>query len=159
MILCSIGGLPLSAKIAMAAYHLMMNRMTAIAKSFQGFENLPLNYQTILRKRNTDLIISLQGAAFFQRQKQGVIQILISLDTEDQEIARDILAEEHISSSPQYGHFNGLNYKNVNNLQEKLDNLPSEIKYDPLLSKIGATIISDQHLFRLLSYIFYIFLR
>jgi hypothetical protein len=49
--------------------------------------------------------------------------------------------------------FKGINYKNFNTLQEKLDNTPSEIRYDQLLSKLGAAVIYDEYFIKLLSYV------
>ena len=153
MIMCSIHGFSLKARVAMAAYRSMMNRVTTIAKTFPGFENLPLKCQSILLKRHADLIISLQGSAFFHFKNQGVKQILSSLGAEDHETARVIVAEVHHSSNAKDENFKGLNYKNFNTLQEKLDNTPSEIRYDQLLSKVGAIITFDEKLIKLLSYV------
>ena len=75
----------------MAAYRLMIQRVTRVAQSFNDFLDLPAITQTTLLKDNADMIVSLRGAVFFENKKQGLDQILSSLGIEDLQSAREMI--------------------------------------------------------------------
>ena len=98
------------------------------------------------------MIISLQGAVFFQFRQQGVDQILTCLGTEDYETARGIMTEVRQSHNKKDEDYKGIEYKNFNTLQEIVDNTSTEIIHAQLLSKVVKIVVYDQNFIKLLTY-------
>ena len=153
MIMSSLFGIPLSAKAAMTAYRLMMQRVTRVAQNCTDFIDLPCRVQGALLKNNSDLVVSLQAAVFFKIKKHGLEQILSSLGIDDIETAKSMIAATLQSHSTTEEDYKKIDYKKFNTLQEKADNTASEARYDILLSRVGATVGFNQNLIKVLSYV------
>ena len=153
MVMSSAYGTSFNAQTTMFAYRVMIHRVHRVARNFSRFNVLPLEIQDVLLRKNSDLIVSLHGAAFFQFQKEGLEQILGSLGYDDHLIARSIISEMKQSHKANYDDYKGIDYKNFNSIQEKRDNTSTEIRYNNLLSKIGSITVINQMFLKLLVYI------
>ena len=60
-------------------FRLCVERVTRIANSLDSFRSLSKADQSTLLKENADLLVSLRGAIFFDSQKKGVDQVMISM--------------------------------------------------------------------------------
>ena len=60
-------------------YRLSVERVTRIANSLDTFKTLSKFDQSSLLKENADLLVSLRGAIFFDSDKSGVEQVLLSM--------------------------------------------------------------------------------
>ena len=149
MIMSSIFGIPISAKAAMTAYRLMIQRVTRVAQNFDKFINLPFNLQGALLKHNSDMVVSLRGAVFFEMKKQGMDQILISLGIDDIQSAQNIIS----ATLKNHSVLNHIDYKTFNTIQEKVDSTVEEQRYDQLLSRVGSTVAFNANLVKILTYI------
>ena len=132
----------------MAAYRLMIQRVTRVAQSFNDFLDLPAITQTTLLKNNADMIVSLRGAVFFEIKKQGLDQILSSLGIEDLQSARDMI----FATLKCQNTLKRIDYKTFNTIQDKTEGV-IEKRYDQLLAQIGTTIAFNQNLVILFSYV------
>ena len=132
----------------MAAYRLMIQRVTRVAQSFNDFLDLPAITQTTLLKNNADMIVSLRGAVFFENKKQGLDQILSSLGIEDLQSAREMI----FATLKCQNTLKRIDYKTFNTIQDKKEGVV-EKRYDQLLAQIGTTIAFNQNLVILFSYI------
>lgn len=65
--------------MALEGYKLQVERLTKIANSLQHFTNLCKPDRDALMKENADLIVSLNGALFFDKKKKGVDQVMSSM--------------------------------------------------------------------------------
>ena len=65
--------------MALEGYKLQVERLTKIANSLQHFTNLCKADRDALMKENADLIVSLNGALFFDKKKKGVDQVMSSM--------------------------------------------------------------------------------
>ena len=79
MLMCSMFGVAVSTSAAIQGYRLQVERITRIASSLNCFTNLHNLDQITLLKENADLLVSLQGAMFFDKRKKGVDQVLSSM--------------------------------------------------------------------------------
>ena len=70
MLFSSVSGVPLSINAAMTANTLMIQRVHRVATAFSPFSSLSLKSQSLLLKHNSDLVVSLRGAVFFEQNKQ-----------------------------------------------------------------------------------------
>ena len=153
MIMSSIYGTSIKTDTALFAYRVMMQRVQRVARNFSRFNVLPLNIQDVLLQQNSDFIISLYGAAFFQYKQAGFDQILGCLSYEDHDIATSTMASMKQNFKANYKDYKGILYNNFNSIQEKPDNTPAEKRYNKLLSKIGSYVIYNQLYMKLLVYI------
>jgi len=148
MIMSSVFGIPVSAKAAMTAYKLMIQRVTRVAQNFTDFLELPSTAQTTLLKNNADMIVSLRGAVFFEMKKQGLDQILSSLGINDLQSARDMI----FATMKCHNTLKHIDYKTFNTIQDKCE-ISTEKRYDQLLEQIGSTIAFNPNLVILFSYV------
>ena len=153
MIMSSVYGIQFNANTALFAYNVMMQRVQRVARNFSRFNVLPLNIQDILLQQNSDFIVSLHGAAFFQFKQTGLEQILRSLSYDDHDAATSIIATMKQSYKANYDDYKGINYQNFNSIQEKRENTSAEIRYNKLLAKIGSYVVCNQLFLKLLVYI------
>ena len=70
MLFSSVSGTPLSINAAMMANSLMIQRVHRVATAFSPFSSLSLTSQSLLLKHNSELVVSLRGAIFFEQNKQ-----------------------------------------------------------------------------------------
>lgn len=152
MIMCSFRGSPVNSKTAMTAYRAMLKRVDLVATHFEQFKKLTLKTQQILLKHNSDLIVSLQGANFFQVEKSGQDQILHSLGFEDHDAAIKLMEGVKQTYNINETEYNTISYKNFNTIQEKKDDTADEQRYDELVSRVGASAGIDKCVLVLLSY-------
>jgi hypothetical protein len=148
MIMSSVFGIPVSAKAAMTAYRLMIQRVARVAQNFSDFLDLPTVAQTTLLKNNADMIVSLRGAVFFEMKKQGLDQILSSLGIDDLQAAREMI----FATLKCHNTLKHIDYKTFNTIQDKAEGV-MEKRYDQLLEQIGATIAFNPNIVILFSYI------
>ena len=153
MIMSSIYGTSINADTALFAYRVMMQRVQRVARNFSRFNVLPLSIQDVLLQQNSDFIISLYGAAFFQYKQAGLDQILGCLSYDDHDIATSTMASMKQNSKANYNDYKGILYNNFNSIQEKPGNTPAEKRYNQLLSKVGSYVIYNQLYMKLLVYI------
>ena len=152
MIMSSIFGIPMSSNTAMSAYRLMVQRVTGVSKNFNDFTNLSRKVQGALLKHNADLVVSLRGAACFY-MKTGLDQILTSLGFDDLETTKTMILTTLKSNSTKETDYKKIDYKKFNTIQKTAEQSALELKYDSLLSKIGAAVSFNQNLVKILSYI------
>ena len=149
----SVFGASMSAKIAMYAYRLMLQRVAVVANSFKEFSKLPSKVQECLLQHNADMVVSLRGAHFFQMKKQGQDQILGSLGIDDVQTANNIIAEVQKTHNTNEKDYKAIDYKQFNTIQKKMDNSPEEERYDLLLSRVGTNVCFDENIITLFSYV------
>ena len=65
----------------MQAYKVMQQRVTCVALNLLEFNTLAPATQAALLRHNSDLIVSLRGAVFFEEKKQGMDQVNIFSST------------------------------------------------------------------------------
>ena len=152
MIMCSFLGSPVNSKTAMTAYRAMLKRVDLVATHFEHFKELTLKTQQLLLKHNSDLIVSLQGANFFQVEKNRQDQILHSLGFEDRDAATKLIEEVKQAYKINETEYKAISYKNFNTIQEKKDDTADEQRYDQLVSRVGASAGIDKCVLVLLSY-------
>ena len=152
MIMCSFLGSPVNSKTAMTAYRAMLKRVDLVANNFEHFKELKLKTQHILLKHNSDLIVSLQGANFFQVERNGQDQILHSLGFEDHDAATKLIEEVKKTYDINETEYKAISYKKFNTIQEKKDDTADEQRYDQLVSRVGACAGIDKCVLVLLSY-------
>jgi len=152
MIMSSMFGIPMSANTAISAYRLMIQRVTRVSKHFEDFTNLPGKVQGVLLKRNADLVVSLRGSAFFQ-MKTGLDQILTSLGFGDIETAKNMILTTLKSNSTKEENYKKIDYQMFNTIQKTEEQTASEKRYGALLSEIGSSIVFNQHLIKIFSYV------
>jgi len=150
MVMASVFSLPLSPNSAMTAYKLMIQRVTKVAQAFEHFMDMEHETQTALMKVNSDLVVSLRGAVFFDEKKKGLDQILYSLGVDDVEVGkRTILAAMRQNN----GEIGRISYKNFNSIQKVDESSEAESRYNRLLARVGSAISIHPELVKLVSYI------
>ncbi len=75
MVTCSAFNQPMKASAAIAAYRVMIQRVTRVAQSLDLFEGLSVATQAKLLKQNADLLVNLRAAIFFEEKKKGLDQV------------------------------------------------------------------------------------
>ena len=78
---CSAFDVRISTKTSMQAYKVMQQRVTCVALNLLEFNTLAPATQAALLRHNSDLIVSLRGAVFFEEKKQGMDQVNIFSST------------------------------------------------------------------------------
>jgi len=147
MVFSSVCGIPLSAKSTMTAYRLMIQRVHRVATGFDPFSNLSLRTQSALLKHNADLVVSLRGAIFFERRKQGLDQIVITLGINDCDFAKQII------ENARQQQINKIQYSSMNTLQRIDTSSPAEQRYNRLLERVGSSVSFDVNLSKILTYV------
>ena len=79
MIMCSMFGIPVSASAAIKGYRMIIERVTKLADNLPAFIDLTREDRDNLLKENADLVVSLRGAVFFDPNKNGTEQVLLSI--------------------------------------------------------------------------------
>ena len=79
MIMCSMFGTPVSTSAAIQGYRMIIERVTKIADNLPAFTDLTREDRDSLLKENADLVVSLRGAIFFDPDKLGIEQVLLSV--------------------------------------------------------------------------------
>ncbi len=123
IILSSLCGVPLSAASSIAAYRLMVERVSKVAKGSDAFAALPHRHQKTLLRHNADLMVLLQGALFFQGQAKGFDQIMHSMGHQDLELGKQIM--ETIRSNTG-SNFKRIDYEKFNSIQKLEDKAREE---------------------------------
>jgi len=147
MVISSVSKIPLSPSATMTAYRLMVQRVTRVAQGLDSFINLSHKTQSLLLKNNSDLVVSLRGAVFFEKRKGGLDQILISMGVDDL-----FAAMKTVSSAMKKSNLQRIDYSTFNTVQ-KVGNSESEKRYNELLERIGATLSVDMDLVKILTFI------
>ena len=73
---CSAFDVRISTKTSMQAYKVMQQRVSCVAYNLVEFNTLAPATQAALLRHNSDLIVSLRGAVFFEEKKQGMDQVI-----------------------------------------------------------------------------------
>ena len=147
MLFSSVCGVSLSVQSAMTAYRLMIQRVNRVATGFDPFSRLSSRSQSTLLKHNADLVVSLRGAVFFETNKQGMDQIVISLGINDCDFARKLIFDAKQQK------INKIHYSSMNALQKIEVSSPAELRYNKLMERVGSTMTFDVNLVKLLSYV------
>ena len=79
MIMCSMFGTPVRTNAAIQGYRMIIERVTKIADNLPAFTDLTRDDRDSLLKENADLVVSLRGAIFFDPDKLGIEQVLLSV--------------------------------------------------------------------------------
>ena len=120
MLFSSVVGTPLSVSSSVTAYRLMIQRVNSVATNFDPFSKLSVRTQTALLKHNSDLLVSLRAAVFFETNMQGLDQIVITLGISDCDFAHKLVSD----AKNQW--INKINYRAMNPIQKIEDSSPLE---------------------------------
>ena len=131
----------------------MLKRVILIGNNFTNFVALPYPVQETLIKHNSDMIVSLRAAVFFQMRKNGQNQIFYSLGNDDLDTVKTLIEEIRLTYNMNKKDYKAMEYKHINTIQKKNDNTEEEKRYDLLLSRVGGIICFDENLVILLSYV------
>jgi len=138
MIMCSMFSIPVSTTAAITGYRLSVERVTRIANSLDTFKTLSKFDQSSLLKENADLLVSLRGAIFFDSEKSGVEQVLLSMGNDDLETIRTLFSQLLKEDNMKH-----ISYKTFNSIQAVGQN-PMEDRYNFVQEKIGKLMRDDQ---------------
>ena len=112
----------------------MIQRINRVATGFGPFQSLNMKSQGLLLKHNADLVVSLRGAVFFEVNKQGLDQIVLSLGMNDCDFAKKLITDVKQQRS------NRIEYNMMNSLQIINQATPTERRYSKLLERVGTTV-------------------
>jgi len=147
LLFSSICGVPLSAKSCLTAYRLMIQRIKRAATEFSTFKGLNFRTQTALLKNNADFVVSLRAAVFFEKNKQGLDQIVLALGINDYDFTKKLITDI------KQQRINRIEYNMCNSLQKIDSSSPTERRFNKLVERVGTTISVDENLITLLSYV------
>jgi len=136
MLMCSMFGVAMSTSAAIQGYRLQVERITRIANSLKCFTILHKKDQVVLLKENADLLVSLQGAMFFDKRKKGVDQVFSSMGIDDTDIIKNMfkpLIQNHS--------MNHIDYEVFNSIQDP-GNKKTEERYSFLQEKVADAVNS-----------------
>lgn len=136
--MCSMFSIPVSTTAAITGYRLSVERVTRIANSLDTFKTLSKFDQSSLLKENADLLVSLRGAIFFDSEKSGVEQVLLSMGNDDLETIRTLFSQLLKEDNMKH-----ISYKTFNSIQAVGQN-PMEDRYNFVQDKIGKLMRDDQ---------------
>jgi len=146
IIMCSLFSIPISTNAALNGYRLCIERVTRIANCVEPFRALTKSDQTALLRENSDLLVSLRGAMFFDSQKKGVDQVLISMGVDDLETIRTMFSQLLKEDNMKH-----IDYKTFNSVQSVGHN-PNEDRYNYIQEKVGK-MLHDETVGILLTFI------
>jgi len=150
MVMVSMFNYTLKSTSALAAYKLSIERMTKVAEGLEPFQKLSQNDKRSLLKENSDLLINVRAAIFFNARNKGIDQVLVSLGIEDSDKFKNMfssLLEDGHSVSMKH-----INYTKFNTLQQS-ENKETENRYDIALAKVGNLLVGDDNVVVLLTII------
>jgi len=135
LMMCSMFGIPISNVAAINGYKLCVERITLIAKNLKEFQQLRFEDQSVLLKENADLLVCLRSAIFFDPQKTGVDQVLVSMGVKDMELLNTMFAQ----AMKEVANMKHIEYKNFNSIQT-VHQSPKEDRYKYILEKVGKSL-------------------
>ena len=117
----------------------MCRRIERVALNLSEFQQLHPATQHALLRHNTDLIVSLRGAVFFDQAKRGLDQIIISLGVDDVNAVHNLMQSfgGGNGSMPNNTKMNRISYETFNTIQVKEKESRMEDRYDFLLARVG----------------------
>ena len=71
----------------------MIQRIKRAATEFSTFKGLNFRTQTALLKNNADFVVSLRAAVFFEKNKQGLDQIVLALGINDYDFTKKLITD------------------------------------------------------------------
>ena len=153
MIVCSFG-VPISPRASLALYRLVLERVTKVAQGLEHFGQLSGPVQEALLKKNADLMVCIQCAAFFDNAKGGFEQLMASMGQDDLEFGKQMVQKfkSNVSSPIPASSLGRIDYANFNSIQE-LEDKEQEERFAKLLVRIGKVVAHNPTIMKMLSYI------
>ena len=74
-------------------HRLAIQRVNKVATALSTFKALNFQTQSALLKHNADSIVSLLGAVFFEKTKQGLDQIILALGINDYDFTKKLMMD------------------------------------------------------------------
>ena len=112
----------------------MIQRVNRVATDFSTFKALNFRTQSLLLKHNADFVVSLRGAVFFEKNKQGLDQIVLALGINDYDFTRKLIMDV------KQQRINRIEYNMVNALQKIDTSSSTERRYNKLVERVGTTV-------------------
>ena len=112
----------------------MIQRVKRVATEFSTFKGLNSRTQSALLKHNADFVVSLRAAVFFEKNKQGLDQIVLALGINDYDFTKKLIMDV------KQQRINRIEYNMCNSLQKIDSSSPTERRYNKLVERVGTTV-------------------